>query len=168
MEAPQAARADSLGLTPPVSLLVIRHARAGDRSEWEGDDRKRPLDKRGRRQAAELVDELGAFPIARVLSSPYDRCVQTVEPLAAQRNLEIELRDELGEDRQHDEGVALVRSLAGEPAAVCVHGGLSDAAFGERQKKGETLVIDSARVIERRRVPGRGHVRRASNRKAGA
>jgi phosphohistidine phosphatase SixA len=152
MEAPEAARADSLGLTPPVSLLVIRHARAGDRSEWEGDDRKRPLDKRGRRQAAELVEGLAEFPIERILSSPYDRCVQTVEPLAAQRNLQIELRDELAEERQHDDGVALVRSLAGEPVAVCVHGGLSDAAFGQRQKKGETLVVDGGRVVERRRV----------------
>jgi 8-oxo-dGTP diphosphatase len=151
-----------------VSLLVIRHARAGDRSEWEGDDRKRPLDDRGRGQAAELVDELAAFHIERILSSPYDRCVQTVEPLAAQRNLEIELRDELSEERQHDDGVALVRSLAGEPVAVCVHGGLSDAAFGERQRKGETLVVDDNRVLERRRVPGKGHVRPAGNPEAGA
>jgi hypothetical protein len=34
-----------------------------------------------------------------------------------------------------------------------VHGGLSDAAFGERQKKGETLVVDAdCRVVERIRV----------------
>ena len=32
-------------------VLLVRHARAGDRSEWEGDDRLRPLDKKGRRQA---------------------------------------------------------------------------------------------------------------------
>jgi 8-oxo-(d)GTP phosphatase len=152
VETSQAARAGCLDLTPLVPLLVIRHARAGDRSEWEGDDRKRPLDNRGRRQATAVVDELAGFPIARILSSPYDRCVQTVEPLAAQRNLEIELRGELGEDRQHDEGVALVRSLADEPVAVCVHGGLSDAAFGERQKKAETLVVDGGHVVERRRV----------------
>jgi hypothetical protein len=34
-----------------------------------------------------------------------------------------------------------------------VHGGLSDAAFGESQKKGETLVVDTGgRVVERIRV----------------
>jgi 8-oxo-dGTP diphosphatase len=135
-----------------LPLLVIRHARAGDRAEWQGDDRKRPLDKRGRRQAQALVDELAEFPLTRILSSPYDRCVQTVEPLAAARGLQIELRDELGEERQYLDGAELARSLVGEPVVLGVHGGLSDAAFGERQKKGETLVVDDdGQVVARRR-----------------
>jgi hypothetical protein len=47
----------------------------------------------------------------------------------------------------------LVRSLIGEPVAVCVHGGLSDAVFGERLRKGETLVVDEGGdVVERLRV----------------
>src|SRR5438034_11278601 len=135
-----------------MPLVVIRHARAGDSSEWPGDDRKRPLDDRGVRQAAALVDELADFPLARILSSPYDRCVQTVEPLAVQRGLEVELRAELGEARQV-EGVALVRSLVGEPVAVCVDGGLPEATFGEGLKKGGMLFVDGdGRVVERRRV----------------
>ena len=134
-------------------LLVIRHGWAGNSSEWEGDDRLRPLDKRGRRQAEALVESLAQFPFARILSSPYDRCAQTVEPLAAARGLPIESREELGEDRQAREGAALARSLVGEDVAICVHGGLSDAAFGERQKKGETLVVDDdGRVVQRIRV----------------
>ena len=150
MEAVAAPCGGRLGLT---RLLVIRHARAGNRSEWHGDDRVRPLDERGRAQADALVDELAGFPVERILSSPYDRCIQTVEPLAAERGLPIEPRDELGEERQATAGVTLVRSLAGEPVAVCVHGGLTDNAFGQRQKKGETLVIDrDGAVVERRRV----------------
>jgi 8-oxo-dGTP diphosphatase len=134
-------------------MLLIRHARAGKRSEWQGDDRRRPLDERGRRQAAALVDELAPFAIERILSSPYVRCVETLEPIAAQRGLEIELRPELGEERQHDDGAALARGLAGEPVALCVHGGLSNAAFGVSQKKGETLAVDpEGRVAERLRV----------------
>ena len=134
-------------------MLLIRHARAGDSAEWEGDDRKRPLDKRGRRQADALVEALAPFPLTRILSSPYDRCVQTVEPLATARGLEIELCDELGEERKGSDGAALARSLAGEPVALCVHGGLSDAAVGTRQKKGEVLVVDAnASVVDRFRV----------------
>jgi phosphohistidine phosphatase SixA len=136
-----------------MPLLVIRHARAGHRYDWSGDDRERPLDERGRRQADALVQELEDYPLSRILSSPYDRCVQTVEPLAAERGLAIEQRDEFGEERQHYDGVALVRSLLPEPVAVCVHGGLSDAVFGERLKKGETLVVDErGDVVERLRV----------------
>jgi phosphohistidine phosphatase SixA len=136
-----------------VPLLVIRHASAGDRQASPDDDRKRPLDDRGRKQATALTTELAAFPVERVLSSPYDRCVQTVEPLAASRGLTVEVREELGEERQSTDGAQLVRSLAGDPVVVCVHGGLSDVAFGERQKKGETLVVDAdGRVAQRLRV----------------
>ena len=136
-----------------VSLLVIRHAWAGESSQWKGDDRRRPLDKRGTEQARALVDALASFEIERILSSPADRCMQTVEPLAAARGLLVEIRDELGEERQWHDGVQLARSLASEPVAICVHGGLSDDAFGERQKKAETLVVDRAgSVVERLRV----------------
>jgi 8-oxo-(d)GTP phosphatase len=131
-------------------LLVIRHGKAGDRATWHGDDRLRPLDRRGTKQAEALVDALASFEITRVLSSPYDRCVQTVRPLAAARELFVELRDELDEERQVFEGVKLARSLAAEPVAICVHGGLSDVAFGERLKKGETLVVDGDGGVTRR------------------
>jgi phosphohistidine phosphatase SixA len=130
-------------------LLLIRHARAGERAEWSGDDRRRPLDKRGRKQAADLVDALSHYPLARILSSPYDRCIETAEPLAQARGLEIEIRDELGEEHQLEEGVELVRSLLDQDVAACGHGGLSDALAGVTQKKGETLVLDEdGRVVE--------------------
>ena len=108
----------------------------------------RPLDKRGRKQARALVDALEPFAIESILTSPYLRCVQTVEPLAASRGLELELRAELGEGRL--DGVALARSLAGQPVVLCVHGGLSDSAFGERLKKAETLVVDATGSVVRR------------------
>ena len=68
-----------------VTLVVVRHGSAGDRDEWDDDDRLRPLDKKGRKQAARLVDVLAGSRIERIVSSPYLRCVQTVEPLARAR-----------------------------------------------------------------------------------
>jgi phosphohistidine phosphatase SixA len=129
-----------------MPLLLIRHAWAGDRDDWEGDDRERPLDERGRRQAEELVERLQPYPIEAILSSPARRCVETVEPLARARGLEIELRPELGEDRQEGEGVALVRSLAGRDVAVCGHGGLeySLAEPPPKWKKGAVLIVGPA------------------------
>jgi phosphohistidine phosphatase SixA len=130
-------------------MLLIRHARAGDRAEWSGDDRRRPLDERGRKQAVDLVPALSDYPLARILSSPYDRCIQTVEPLARAYGLEVEIRDELGEERQLEEGVELVRSLLDQDVAVCGHGGLSDELVGVSQKKGETLLLDDhGHVVE--------------------
>ena len=133
-----------------MTLLLIRHASAGDRDDWVGDDLPRPLDARGRDQASRLPDLLGDYEIARVLSSPAVRCLQTVEPLARSRGLDIELREELSEEQQGEAGVELVRALIGEQAALCVHGGLSDTISGVSQKKGEVLVLDDeGKLVER-------------------
>jgi 8-oxo-dGTP diphosphatase len=128
-----------------MPLLLVRHAWAGDRDEWEGDDRERPLDKRGRRQAEELVERLQPYPLEAILSSPARRCLETVEPLARARGLEIEVRPELSEDLQDTDGVALVRSLAGRDVAVCGHGGLERALpEAPKWKKGAVLVVGPA------------------------
>jgi 8-oxo-(d)GTP phosphatase len=125
-----------------VPLLLVRHAWAGNRDEWEGDDRDRPLDERGRRQAEKLVKRLRPYPIEAIFSSPARRCVETVEPLAQARGLEIEQRPELSEELQATEGVALVRSLAGRGVVLCGHGGLEQALpEPPKWKKGAVLVV---------------------------
>jgi 8-oxo-(d)GTP phosphatase len=134
------------------TLLLIRHGRAGDRDEWTGDDRRRPLDDRGWAQAAALPDLLAPYAVERVLTSPADRCVQTVQALSRARGIEIEVRDELGEDRQESDGAALVQQMLGTAVAVACHGGLAEVVTGESQKKAETLVLDArGRVVDRLR-----------------
>lgn len=130
-------------------MLLVRHARAGDRREWAGDDRLRPLDAKGERRARELVALLEGRPVGRILTSPALRCVQTVEPLAAARQLEVEVCEALGEELQASEGAAVVRSLAGEEVVVCGHGGLEQAlADPPKWRKGAVLVVDaSLRVV---------------------
>ncbi|MBA3332224.1 MAG: histidine phosphatase family protein [Actinobacteria bacterium] len=134
-------------------MLLVRHAWAGDASEWEGDDSLRPLDARGRRQAEALVEAFAPYGAVRVLSSPYDRCVQTVEPLARARGLDVELREELGDERQAADAPGLLRELAGEDVIVCTHGGLPWRALGVEEepayKKGGAVVLDAhLRVVE--------------------
>ena len=79
------------------SFYVVRHAKAGSRSHWSGDDRQRPLNKKGEKQAGALVKLLQPFPITAIHSSPYLRCVQTVQPLARSRRLEVKQSDSLAE-----------------------------------------------------------------------
>lgn len=124
-------------------MLLIRHGSAGDRAAWDGEDHARPLDERGRRQAAALVDLLAPYAIDRILSSPAVRCVETVEPLADARELTIEVREELAEELQWTLGAELVRSLASDDAVVCGHGGLEQVVREPpRWKKGAVLVVD--------------------------
>jgi 8-oxo-dGTP diphosphatase len=137
-------------------ILLIRHASAGERAEWEGDDRLRPLDERGVRQAWALVEGLAGYELGRILSSPYLRCVQTVEPLATARGLTVEARDELGEERQWSEAGPLLLTLGDEPVAVCTHGGVPELLGCEaRYKKGETLVLGPQRELLRS-IPAAG------------
>ncbi|PZS13450.1 MAG: NUDIX hydrolase [Pseudonocardiales bacterium] len=83
--------ADFAALPVPDSvILLVRHAKAGKRSEWRGEDRLRPLDPAGARQAQQLVRFLSCFAPQRVLSADLTRCVQTVEPLA--RSLGVDVR----------------------------------------------------------------------------
>jgi 8-oxo-dGTP diphosphatase len=135
-------------------ILLVRHASAGKRDEWEGDDRPRPLDDRGARQAEQLVQLLTPYEIVRILSSPSLRCVQTVEPLAHARGLDIQVYEELSEERQPADGAELVGSLQSVAAALCCHGGLSESVCGESQKKGEVLVLDGTAVVARLRARG--------------
>ncbi|HUP86378.1 MAG TPA: phosphoglycerate mutase family protein [Acidimicrobiales bacterium] len=99
-------------------LLLVRHADAGDRDLWTGDQDVRPLTAEGRRQADAVRDALAQYAPARILSSAAVRCVQTVEPLATAVGVSIEIADELHEGRT-TEALAL---LDGRPMALSSHG----------------------------------------------
>ena len=123
-------------------IYLVRHARAGHRETWAGeDDTLRPLDERGLRQAEALVAQLAQRDFSRILTSPYTRCVQTVEPLAAARGLAVEAVDSLAEGAGEAAALELFGSLE-TPAVACVHGDLVEALVGESAKKGATLVLD--------------------------
>jgi len=124
-----------------VPLLIVRHARAGHQSEWEGDDRLRPLDEKGRRQAAGLPGLLARFEIARIASGSYLRCTQTVEPLSEQRGLPIEERRELDEGAALGETLGLLRELGGD-AVLCTQGEVLENLFGESGEKGSTRIVE--------------------------
>ena len=106
-----------------MAVLLVRHASAGDRGAWPDSDRGRPLDERGRRQAAALVPLLRSYEPTRVYSSPAARCVETVSPIAESLGLAVEVLEELNEG-DSTEAVRFVRSLAAgdESVVICSHG----------------------------------------------
>jgi phosphohistidine phosphatase SixA len=139
-------------------ILLLRHASAGDSAAWEGDDRERPLDSRGRKQAKALAKQLAEFEPTVIVTSPYLRCRQTVEPLARRLGTAVEVRDELGYERPADEARSLVESFEGVTAVVCGHGGLEVVVLGDaapkKWRKGATLVLDDElQVVDSFRAP---------------
>jgi 8-oxo-dGTP diphosphatase len=138
---------------PPVYL--VRHAKAGTRQGWTAPDRERPLTRRGRRQAQRLVERFGGLEIARILSSPYVRCVQSVEPLAAARGVAIEPEPALAEGADLEEALAFVRGLRPEPVVLCGHGAEIEAlvraleASGTEVEGSRGIAKGSVWVLER-------------------
>ena len=78
-------------------LYLVRHAKAGDRAAWKGDDRLRPLSKEGRRQADSLARLLARLTTGELVSSPYERCLQTVQPLSSVLRQPVREDERLGE-----------------------------------------------------------------------
>lgn len=127
-----------------MTSVLLRHASAGDRDDWDGDDFHRPLDGRGRRQAAELVEPLRRLGVRRVLSSPYVRCVETVEPLASALGVPVELNDRLTEGAGAGAGLLLHE----DGVVCCTHGDIVEAVLGRGLKKGACVVMDDGEVVQ--------------------
>jgi len=118
-----------------VPLILLRHAPAGRKYDWPGDDLLRPLDERGAIDALALADLVACFaPSARVVSSPALRCTETVRPYAARFGGSVDVEDALappgrtsGSSSSLTNGGDSLRYLfrdlvaAGQPAVACLH-----------------------------------------------
>lgn len=113
---------DALAL---ATLYFVRHAKAGSREDWTGDDRLRPLTKKGKKQAEELVAVLKRYPITAIYSSPFVRCVQTVEPVARARGLEVKQSAALAEAMGLKGAMQLISDDGLDHAVLGCHGDLS-------------------------------------------
>jgi 8-oxo-dGTP diphosphatase len=69
---------------PPVTAItgLVRHANAGERKKWAGNDALRPIDALGQQQAEGLAAVLTLFGPERLVAATPLRCKQTLEPLA--------------------------------------------------------------------------------------
>ncbi len=125
-----------------MTLSLVRHAKAGSRSRWEGPDADRPLDARGRDQAAALAAHLVEQRPARVLSSRYLRCTQTVGPTAIRLGLEVEVHDALAEGSSAKAALVLLDELAqaGTGAVLCSHGDVIPDVISRLERLGVPLL----------------------------
>ena len=130
------------------TLLLVRHAKAGKRDDWRGDDDLRPLSPSGIRQAAALRRLLPLFGPDRVVSAPRLRCEQTVRGLADDIGVPVEHEDLMAEEYYWvDRAAGLARFLAlvsaGGTPVVCSQGGvIPDLVHSLASRDGVALPVD--------------------------
>jgi phosphohistidine phosphatase SixA len=132
-------------------VLLMRHASAGSRLESPALDRERALDEKGRSDAQLLVSALRDHAIDRVVTSPHRRCLESVEPIARVRGLEVECREALAPDGDPRDVLRLFETLP-DSALLCTHREIFERLFdGEvKAEKGGTWVVE---VRDGRLVP---------------
>jgi len=116
-------------------IYVVRHAKAGSRDRWDGEDELRPLSKNGHRQSDALVEPLAAGGASELLSSPYVRCMQTLEPLAERLGVKVFADERLAEGAAFEPALDLVHS-AESGAVLCSHGDLIPDLIGALHRRG--------------------------------
>lgn len=115
--------ADELTTAP---IIIQRHGAAVSRSKWRKGEELRPLNSKGKKQAQALPSLLDAFDPASVVSSPWQRCLATVEPLATLEGLKVRKKSELtevGHAAHPSRTAAVIERVLREarPTVVCTH-----------------------------------------------
>ena len=110
--------------TAPV--VIQRHGAAVSRAKWCRGEGARPLNSKGKKQAKALPPLLDAFDPGSVVSSPWERCLSTVEPLAKNEGLTVRTKGELteaGHAEHPSRTEAVIDRVLSEarPTVVCTH-----------------------------------------------
>ncbi len=151
-------RGNALADDPTSSTIyLVRHAQAGVKAQWKDKDHKRPLDRRGRKQAIDLAVELQAHPVTRIVTSDFQRCLQSAKPLANAIRVHIETDRRLRVGGSPEDVLKLVREMKGEAAVVITHGEVIGPVIGllaangvpldgpMEWKKGSMWVLDATK-----------------------
>ncbi len=135
-------------------LVLVRHAHAVARGDWRNpDDTKRPLDDVGRARAVALSGVLTAYGVTRVVTSPSERCLRTVEPYAVSAGVRLRTRGGLSEegfgatpDKAHRHLARLLE--LGEPAVLCTHGPVIPPLLDDLAARLDLDAAGSVEVVE--------------------
>lgn len=137
-------------------FILVRHAYAGEKSDWKKADVKRPLTRGGRQEAVGLAQTLSGMDIDRLVSSPYVRCRQTMSPLAAMIGLPVRDSKLLAPDPDVAALDRLVTAATSDRWVFCTHGENVNALLRRWQRRGnlagsedlpDTLAKGSALVV---------------------
>ena len=116
-------------------LYLVRHSKAGERRLWDGDDIDRPLSKKGWKQSQLIGKRLAKLDPPSLVSSPYVRCIQTLEPLGELIGVTVEIDQRLCEDEPFEPVLDLLRELPAH-SVMCTHGDIIPAVTQALVRRG--------------------------------
>ncbi len=119
----------------PVTLYIVRHAKAGKRSEWDGPDALRPLSDKGWEQSQAIAEKLIELKPSALISSPAVRCVQTLEPLSEATKIKIVTDQRLFEHGDVDQMIDLLEDVQ-DSTVISSHGDMIPEAIKLLQRRG--------------------------------
>lgn len=122
------------------TIYLVRHAKAGERRTWKGDDIDRPLSKRGVRQSDAVAKRLAKRGVTALYSSPYVRCMQTLEPLATLIDATVHTESRLVENEPFEAVLELLGEVE-NGAVLCSHGDIIPATIQALQRRG--MVVET-------------------------
>ena len=127
------------------TVILLRHGRstANTAGILAGRNPGVALDEQGQAQAETLVGRLAQLPLAALVSSPLQRCQETVAPLAQARQLEVTVDDRFVEMDYGEWTGRELRALAKERLWKVVQAHPSAAVF----PSGEALAAMQARAV---------------------
>ncbi|MER5963091.1 histidine phosphatase family protein [Streptomyces sp. NPDC002057] len=131
-----------------ATLILVRHGRstANTSGVLAGRTPGISLDERGAAQAAALPGRLADIPLAAVVSSPLQRCRQTIRPLLdARPELPLHVEDRINECDYGDWSGRKLAELNDEPLMEVVQAHASAAAFpgGESMRAMQARAVDA-------------------------
>ena len=118
-----------------MTLYLVRHAKAGRRDDTHDDDGLRPLSKSGWKQANAIGRRLAKRSPSALITSPYLRCHQTLEPLAALTDLDIAIDERLMEGTDFEPVLELIDELP-DGSVLCSHGDIVPATIAAIERRG--------------------------------
>lgn len=144
-----------------ATLILVRHGRstANTAGVLAGRTPGVVLDERGAAQAAALPGRLDGVPLALAVSSPLERCRQTLAPLLAARpGLALHTEERVNECDYGDWSGRELAELAGEPLMDVVQHHPSAAVFpgGESMRAMQARAVDAVREWNARVASGHG------------
>ena len=123
-------------------FILLRHAKAITRDEWQGEDDDRPLSSSGQNQAMRLLSTYQVFNIDQIHSSDAVRCYDTVKSMAKGLDIKLEVSSKLSENtykKDKEKAFDYVSELVKEDKSIliCSHNPILPKMLNKLTKKSE-------------------------------